>query len=232
MDLREVVEAISTCGTGCQWRALPVEFPPRSTVQGYFYAGATADVWQRITGPGAAARRALGRKPTPSAGSSTARARRRPRPAVRAASMPASASRDANATSSPTPGLAARRPGAPGQHSGRHGAVPLIVSDPLPRAAARLRRPRLPRRSAGTMRSPIAALGQIEIVKRRPVSKASSCCRGDGSSSEVSPGSAAAGALPRTSRQPSRAHRLAPPRQSQAAHPMARKPPINRLSAF
>ena len=23
--------------TGCQWRFLPREFPPRSTVQGYFY---------------------------------------------------------------------------------------------------------------------------------------------------------------------------------------------------
>ena len=27
---------------GCQWRMLPKDFPPSSTVQGYFYAGGTA----------------------------------------------------------------------------------------------------------------------------------------------------------------------------------------------
>lgn len=38
IDLREVVNALLYITmTGCQWRALPKEFPPRSTVQGYFY---------------------------------------------------------------------------------------------------------------------------------------------------------------------------------------------------
>jgi transposase len=38
-DLRRVVEAILyILSGGCQWRALPHEFPPYSTVQGYFYA--------------------------------------------------------------------------------------------------------------------------------------------------------------------------------------------------
>jgi transposase len=38
-DLRQIVEAILyILATGCQWRALPREFPPFSTVQGYFYA--------------------------------------------------------------------------------------------------------------------------------------------------------------------------------------------------
>jgi transposase len=37
-DLRTIVDAILyLLWTGCQWRALPHEFPPRSTVQGYFY---------------------------------------------------------------------------------------------------------------------------------------------------------------------------------------------------
>lgn len=37
-DLRRVVEAILfIVSTGCQWRALPKEFPPYSTVQSYFY---------------------------------------------------------------------------------------------------------------------------------------------------------------------------------------------------
>jgi transposase len=39
VDLRKVVEAILfILSTGCQWRALPREFPPYSTVQGCFYA--------------------------------------------------------------------------------------------------------------------------------------------------------------------------------------------------
>src|SRR6185295_19752165 len=38
-DLREIVQAIFyILSTGCQWRALPSEFPPYSTVQSYFYA--------------------------------------------------------------------------------------------------------------------------------------------------------------------------------------------------
>lgn len=42
-SLRAVVEAILyMASTGCQWRAIPKEFPPYSTVQGYFYA------WSRV----------------------------------------------------------------------------------------------------------------------------------------------------------------------------------------
>jgi putative transposase len=38
IDLRAVVDALLYIAmTGCQWRALPKDFPPRSTVQGYFY---------------------------------------------------------------------------------------------------------------------------------------------------------------------------------------------------
>lgn len=37
-DMREVINAIFYIGaTGCQWRALPSDFPPMTTVQGYFY---------------------------------------------------------------------------------------------------------------------------------------------------------------------------------------------------
>jgi hypothetical protein len=37
-DLRAVVEAILyMAATGCQWRQLPKDFPPYSTVQNYFY---------------------------------------------------------------------------------------------------------------------------------------------------------------------------------------------------
>jgi len=68
-DLRRVVEAILyVLATGCQWRALPRDFPPRSTVQGYFYAWRDIGWWQRIvTALVRRARRALGRKSTPTA---------------------------------------------------------------------------------------------------------------------------------------------------------------------
>ena len=37
VDLREVLNAVFyVLGTGCQWRALPKDLPPRSTVHDYF----------------------------------------------------------------------------------------------------------------------------------------------------------------------------------------------------
>jgi transposase len=68
-DLRRVVEAILyVLATGCQWRALPSDFPPHSTVQGYFYAWRDTGWWQRIvTALVRRARRAWGRKSTPTA---------------------------------------------------------------------------------------------------------------------------------------------------------------------
>jgi transposase len=69
VDLRKVVEAILfILSTGCQWRALPREFPPYSTVQGYFYAWRDTGRWHRIVKALVRqARRKLGRKPTPTA---------------------------------------------------------------------------------------------------------------------------------------------------------------------
>ena len=69
-DLRSVVEAILyILSTGCQWRALPHEFPPYSTVQGYFYAWRDTGRWQRIVSVLVwRARKKLGRAPTPTAG--------------------------------------------------------------------------------------------------------------------------------------------------------------------
>lgn len=69
VDLREVVQAIFyILSTGCQWRALPSEFPPYSTVQGYFYAWRDTGRWHRIVRVLVReARRKLGRKPKPTA---------------------------------------------------------------------------------------------------------------------------------------------------------------------
>lgn len=68
-NLRSVVEAVLyILSTGCQWRALPQEFPPYSTVQGYFYAWRDTGRWQRIvTVLVRRARKKLGRTPKPTA---------------------------------------------------------------------------------------------------------------------------------------------------------------------
>src|ERR1700694_420304 len=55
--------------TGCQWRQLPKEFPPYSTVQGYFYAwsrdGTFASLNHALV---MASRAAAGREASPTAG--------------------------------------------------------------------------------------------------------------------------------------------------------------------
>jgi transposase len=68
-NLRRVFEAILfILTTSCQWRMLPGSYPPRSTVQGYFYAWRDTGVLRRIVRVLVRrARRALGRKTTPTA---------------------------------------------------------------------------------------------------------------------------------------------------------------------
>jgi transposase len=47
--LREVINGIFyLLQTGCQWRMLPRDFPPRSTVYGYFRAWIAAGVWAHV----------------------------------------------------------------------------------------------------------------------------------------------------------------------------------------
>jgi transposase len=47
--LRQVVNAIFyLLQAGCQWRMLPRDFPPRSTVYGYFRAWIAAGVWAHV----------------------------------------------------------------------------------------------------------------------------------------------------------------------------------------
>jgi transposase len=68
--LRAVVEAIFyIAATGCQWRMLPKEFPPYSTVQRYFYRWRDTGTWERINHTLLMqAREAAGREASPSAG--------------------------------------------------------------------------------------------------------------------------------------------------------------------
>ena len=69
-DLRSVLEAILyMASTGCQWRAIPKDVPPYSTVQGYFYAlvaHGIAGAHQPHAGHGL--RERVGREASPTAG--------------------------------------------------------------------------------------------------------------------------------------------------------------------
>jgi putative transposase len=70
ISLRVITNAILyIAATGCQWRALPKDFPPCSTVQYYFYKWRGSGVWRTMND--ALVRRMRerqGRKATPSAG--------------------------------------------------------------------------------------------------------------------------------------------------------------------
>jgi len=70
VELRAVVNAILyILATGCQWRALPKEFPARSTVQGYFYRWRDDGTWHWINAALVKlVRQMVGRNVTPSAG--------------------------------------------------------------------------------------------------------------------------------------------------------------------
>lgn len=70
VELRSVVNAILyILATGCQWRALPKEFPARSTVQGYFYRWRDDGTWHWINAALVKlVRQMVGRNVTPSAG--------------------------------------------------------------------------------------------------------------------------------------------------------------------
>ena len=69
-DLHEVVNAIFyIASTGCQWRQLPKDFPPYSTVQGYFYHWLREGRWELINHALVmASREKAGREPSPTAG--------------------------------------------------------------------------------------------------------------------------------------------------------------------
>jgi transposase len=69
-ELRVIVDAILyLLWTGCQWRALPKDFPPYSTVQGYFYRWRDEGTWERVSLTLVArARQQAGRNRVPSVG--------------------------------------------------------------------------------------------------------------------------------------------------------------------
>src|SRR5512134_4078363 len=69
-DLRAVLDAILYIArSGCQWRMLPKDFPPFTTVQGYFYHWRDSGLFEQINFELLLqARDTAGRAPSPSAG--------------------------------------------------------------------------------------------------------------------------------------------------------------------
>jgi transposase len=69
-ELRSVLDAILYIArTGCQWRMLPKDFPPFTTVQGYFYDWRDDGLFEKINfALLLEAREAAGREASPSAG--------------------------------------------------------------------------------------------------------------------------------------------------------------------
>jgi transposase len=69
-DLREVMNAILyMASAGCQWRMLPKDLPPPSTVQRYFYDWRDRGLWRTISNHLVTAGRELeGRESSPTAG--------------------------------------------------------------------------------------------------------------------------------------------------------------------
>ena len=69
-ELRSVLDAILYIArTGCQWRMLPKDFPPFTTVQGYFYGWRDTGLSETINFHLLLqAREAAGREASPSAG--------------------------------------------------------------------------------------------------------------------------------------------------------------------
>jgi putative transposase len=69
VDMRAVLNAIFyVVKTGCQWKLLPHDFPPKGTVYHYFNTWRKNGLWERInTHLHEQVRQAAGRAPTPSA---------------------------------------------------------------------------------------------------------------------------------------------------------------------
>ena len=190
--MRAVLDAIFyIIETGCQWRMLPKDFPPFTTVQGYFHQWRDDGRWESINHHLLMqALEVAGREASPSAGvidshhrgGWSARLRRRQEDQGPQATHPHRHQRTAGRRGRPCGGYPGSR---------RRTLASELDPKRLPVAAPRLRRWRLCGRKT---RAIARATRQLDDRHRQAVG----CCLAAGSG--PSPGSTATAGLPRTSR--------------------------------
>jgi transposase len=104
-DMRTVINAILyIASTDCQWRQLPKDFPPYSTVQGYCYAWSRGGIFASLNySLVMASREAVGREASPTAGVIESQSVKTTESGGPRAMTQARKSRAESATSSPIP---------------------------------------------------------------------------------------------------------------------------------